>query len=276
MRTVGFHLRFCTSIWQVVERARQLNVACFQSFLVFACPSGMVPITLEPDEFRRFVTDTTSLFTLRIAHGSYWINLSGRLPQGNMLLFMREWSLARSLEFTHFVLHPGSANGLESREKGIDMLARAINRILAKESEIKLVLENTSHGNMTIGSDINDFALLKGKLNRPERLSICIDTSHAYAFGYDISNDIGQNAFLQLVDDSVGLSSVVLIHLNDTLEKCGSKIDKHALLPDGLIGETMLRRFVQDSRLANVPLVMELPICSNEQEVAILDKVRSW
>jgi len=136
-------------------------------------------------------------------------------------ILRRELTLAKSLEFTHLVLHPGSAKGAREKSEGIDALARMLNRLLFYERDIKVILENTAHGNMSVGSDLQDFQQLLQKLDQPERISFCIDTSHAHAFGYDIMDKSAQASFVDLLDELVGLERIVLIHLNDTKEKRG-------------------------------------------------------
>ncbi|HML19249.1 MAG TPA: TIM barrel protein, partial [Candidatus Dependentiae bacterium] len=71
-------------------------------------------------------------------------------------------------------------------DEGIDELARSLNYVMKYEREITIVLENTTHGNLSVGSDITDFKLLRAKLDYPERISFCIDTAHAYSYGYDL------------------------------------------------------------------------------------------
>jgi deoxyribonuclease IV len=272
LRLIGLHLRFEHSILETLEQARIRALDVFQCFLIAQQSNKLV--APSADQIKEFRQIRSAHFSHFFVHGSYWINLAQPHNNGFSLL-MREWRLARKLEATHFVLHPGAARGL-TREEGIDVLARAFNTLLDKEHELELVLENTAHGNMAIGSDLNDFKVLKSKLNKPERLRMCLDTSHAYVYGYDIGNLHLQDEFIQLVDQTVGFSSVVLIHLNDTTEQCGSKIDRHALLGTGTISEHMLHRFISHAAFAHLPLLMELPLCTSEQEEEVLNKVRGW
>ncbi len=59
----------------------------------------------------------------------------------------------------------------------------------------------------------------------------------------------------------IGLSRIELIHLNDTREKKGSKIDRHEVPGKGLIGEDALKMFINQPELAHVPILLELPLC---------------
>lgn len=275
MRSIGLHIRASNGLTSVITQAHLLSLNTLQCF--FIAPSGNKLIELEQHDIDSFLAIRRAHFNQLFAHGSYWINLADRSHRnGNLKALARELALARQLEFTHFVLHPGYAKGVRTKEQGIDVLARALNILFKQESEIELVLENTVHSAMTIGSDINDFGLLLRKLDRPERLRLCLDTSHAFAHGYNIADSVAQDAFFAFIDQTVGFGSIVLIHLNDTHEPLGSLVDKHALIGEGLIGVDMLQRFVNHPAFVHLPLIMELPICSADQERAMVALVRKW
>ena len=174
------------------------------------------------------------------------------------------------------ILHPGSATGARSKQDGIDKLARSLNQVMKYEREIKIVLENTTHAKLSVGSDITDFQLLYEKLEYPERISFCIDTAHAYSYGYDLQESGKRNEFINLLETILGINNISLIHLNDTDQPCGSRIDKHALIGEGTIGEDALKKFALDPRLAHIPLILEPPVLPEEQEDAMLQKIRTW
>jgi deoxyribonuclease-4 len=175
------------------------------------------------------------------------------------------------------VLHPGSTVAqAANRLEGIDILAKNLNEILRNEHDITILLENTAHGNCSIGGDLADFALLLEKIDQPEKIAFCLDTAHAYSFGYNVVTALGREDFLLLAQRMLTKEKIALIHLNDTNESCGSKVDKHAIMGQGNIGITALREFALNPLVANVPLLMELPIISEEAEVALLQEVRGW
>jgi len=66
-----------------------------------------------------------------------------------------------------------------------------------------------------------------------------------------------------------------LIHLNDIKQPCGSRIDKHERVGAGVLGDS-LRQLIMHNQLEHVPIIMELPIMSDEEEKQILEKVRNW
>lgn len=114
------------------------------------------------------------------------------------------------------------------------------------------------------------------KIDQPERISFCIDTAHAHSYGYSIIDAHDQNMFITLLENSIGLQQIALLHLNDSYEKCGSRIDRHALIGQGTIGEQALHRFALHDKLKDIPFVLELPEISLEQERSLIEKLYHW
>jgi len=210
-----------------------------------------------------------------VLHSSYWVNLSGCTRNG-WRPFMRELEYAKNVGFTHMVIHPGSATGCKTKEEGIECLARALNKVLAVENDVTIVLENAAHARMTVGGDLEDFRKLISLLEHPEKIAFCIDTAHAHSYGYDVITPKGQDEFLSLVDDIMG-DKLALLHLNDTTEKKGSRIDRHSAIDVGKIGQDALKRFMNHSVCKDVPIILELPVMKEEtEEVEVLQHVTSW
>lgn len=272
-KRIGLHLRINNSIVPMAQQAIRMELPFFQCFLLLLATNKLVAPSAQ--EVREFLALRRDHFDALYLHGSYWINLASLENNGYHML-RKELTLAKRLEFTHLILHPGSAKGAREKSEGIDALARMLNRLLFHEQDIKVILENTAHGNLSVGSDLLDFQQLLQKLDQPDRIYFCIDTSHAHAFGYDIVDINKQSAFVDLLDELVGLERVVLIHLNDTKEKRGALIDRHDVLGQGRLGDAALRHFIMQPRIAHIPVLMELPSLPESEELALLRKVIGW
>ena len=270
---VGVHIRMRASLKELIQRADSLDLPFFQCFFV-PQESGKL-ISAVQEDILEFLQFRRARFTNLFCHVSYWVNLAS-LGNNGFSQLRREIIFAKRLEFTHFVLHAGTAKGALDRMQGIDALAIALNNLFRYERDINLLLENSSHGNLAVGSDINDFKLLLEKLDRPERLHFCIDTAHAYSFGYNVADIAEQEKFIALLDVTIGLHRIKLIHLNDTVERLGSRIDRHSIVGQGSIGKESLYHFVMHPQLQHIPLLLELPELSVEEELSILNKVREW
>lgn len=272
-RRIGLHVRLTQSILEPIRKAQQLQLPFFQCFFVLPASGKLVEVSTS--EMQSFLVLRRQHFDQLFFHGSYWINLASLGYNGYRFL-KRELNLAKQLEFNHMILHPGTAKGATQKKEGIDALARALNRLFTTENDIGVILENTAHGNLSVGSDMLDFQQLLEKIDYPEKISFCIDTSHAYSFGYDIAHEREQDMFIDFLNNSIGIDRIKLIHLNDSQKKLGSRIDQHAVVGQGNIGALALKRFILHPKLAHIPVIMELPDISADREMAVLQKVRSW
>lgn len=272
-KRLGLHIRVGSSIVDVIEKAIMLDLPFFQSFLVVQQTGRMVHVPFA--DKKKFLELRRQYFGDLFCHGSYWINLAG-LKYTGYRAFERECALAKQLEFTHFILHAGTAKGAVDRMQGIDSLVRSLNIMLKTEKDLIFLLENTAHGNLSVGSDILDFKLVLEKLDTPERIGFCIDTAHAHVFGYDIMSMQGQENFLQFLDETIGLGRIMLIHLNDTNQKKGSFLDRHEVVGEGMLGKSALHLFIKQPQLQHIPVLMELPEIGIAKEQEVLLMVRSW
>lgn len=269
MRQIGIHIRLQRSVIEAVEYAQKLNIPIFQCFLIDQIKKR--PIKLEAQLMHQHRDAFKNLFV----HGSYFINLA-HLKQSGEKSLKREIALAKQIGAPYFIVHPGSATGALTHEQGIKQLAAVLNNLIKDEPEITFILENTAHGGKSVGSDLRDFGHLKQLLDQPERIGFCIDTAHAHAYGYDLSHPESQENLIDLIDETVGLAYVKLIHLNDSFYERGSRIDKHASIGAGTIGQENLQSFILNPRLCHIPLILELPVLPYEQEVAMLQQVNDW
>ena len=124
MRKVGLHLRVETTLVDVIERALRLHVDFFQCFLTLKTAGRVLP--LNSSDIKEFVFLRRKYFKDIYLHVSYWVNLSS-IEYNPHKLLKRELALAKKLEFTHVIFHPGSAKGTRDVNVGIDALAKMIN-----------------------------------------------------------------------------------------------------------------------------------------------------
>ena len=273
MRKIGLHIRLTTTLTDLLKKALRLNIDFFQCFLVTKTTGKL--FKCAPGDIKNFVNNFKKHFDFSYIHGSYWINPAHVTPIKHYAL-KRELEYAKYLGLTHMVLHPGSAKGGRSKADGIDAVVRFLNTAMQNEHEITFVLENVAYGHMSVGGDIDDFYQILQKTEYPERLKFCIDTAHAYAYGYNIKENKGRESFINELEKSIGLERIALLHVNDAQKDLGAQHDIHAVLGEGTLGFEALKRFVLHEKLKNIPMLLELPVMHEDQERAILQIVRSW
>jgi deoxyribonuclease IV len=271
MPTIGLHLRLTTDFAHMIQKAVRLELPSFQCFLTHQSTGKHTNFTRD---LIPVCKEARSTFDYLYVHGSYSINLAHQ-SCGQPLL-KKELELAKRLQFTHLVLHPGSVMAQMCRMSSIDATVRTLNTVLKREDEITIVLENSAHGSKALAGDIRELALIRSKLDAPEKIKFCIDTAHAHVFGYNLVTVEHQQAFIKYLDKTLGSNGIALIHLNDTQEELGSKIDRHCLLGEGILGAASLKQFMRHPLWHTTPVILELPTVSEEEERQALMLAQTW
>lgn len=272
MRDIGLHLRLTESFTDLAHKAIALQLPIFQCFLLRQSTTRLVQPTLQDiNSFTALRDHFKDLFI----HATYWTNFAS--PQDISLnVFKKELTLAQRLGFNYMVIHPGSAKGALSKEVGLDRLVMRLNHILHYARDMRIVLENTAHGDLSIGGDLYDFKYVLDRCEYPEKLFFCIDTAHAHVWGYPLATSDDQNNFFNIIAQTIGFERIVLLHLNNTDQPCGSHIDKHVALDQGVFDVATLKSFILHPQLMHVPIIMELPVCDGQAEKQALEQVKGW
>ena len=172
-----------------------------------------------------------------------------------------------ALKIPLVVLHPGShmKSGVQA---GIERIASAINRVFDKlpQNPTRLLLETTSGQGSILGHTFEQIAAIMGKVEDRERLGVCLDTCHIFAAGYDLRTKAAYQKTFDIFDTVIGLEHLYRIHLNDSMREMGSRVDRHEHIGQGFIGETAFRLLMNDSRLHNIPKVLETPKGKGEKD----------
>lgn len=276
---LGLHLRLKDSISSLAREASSYAIPIFQFFLTTQKDGKYIPISR--DDYKEFNHLRQSFDPALFIHSSYWINPSSgnkACLNSSKKLLTKEIKTANRLDIPYLVLHPGSAKGFTGAQKdykqaGITTLADTLNSVLKHEPNIKILLENTAHGNYSIGSDLTDFAKLYQYLDKPEQVGFCLDFAHAYAYGYDISK---VDEFVAFVEQNMPLEHIKLIHLNDTNETHGSQKDSHAAPGEGKIGSTILKQYLKHEKLKTIPRIVEAPVMSETDTQKLLKTLYKW
>jgi endonuclease IV len=91
-------------------------------------------------------------------------------------------------------------------------------------------------------------------------IGVCVDTAHVFAAGHDIRSAEGLESALQLIDTTVGLDRVFVLHVNDSKTVLGSRVDRHEHIGKGKIGMEAFGRILNHSLLAGRAFILETPI----------------
>jgi deoxyribonuclease-4 len=198
-----------------------------------------------------------------LAHASYLINLCSIAPDflaRSRACLVEELRRCHALGIPHAVVHPGAHMGAGERE-GLAGIARSLDHVLrhSRGSSAGPLLEVTAGQGSCLGHRFEQVAEILARVKEPRRVGVCLDTCHVFAAGYDITTERGYEQTLARFDKVLGLEKLKAIHLNDSQKRLGSRVDRHAPIGKGFLGLGTFARFLNDPRLAKVPMVVETP-----------------
>jgi deoxyribonuclease-4 len=197
------------------------------------------------------------------AHASYLINLatSNRtIWERSVATLSEECLRAEQLGIAQVIVHPGAARA-QTALQGIRLVAaglRAVCASLPRQARVRLLIEITAGQGSCVGCSFEQLdAILQSSGER--RLGVCLDTQHMWAAGIDWTTPRGYERAMADFDRSVGFAHLEAFHLNDSKKPLGSRVDRHAVIGEGLIGLPAFRRLLRDPRLARLPGYLETP-----------------
>lgn len=195
-----------------------------------------------------------------LPHDSYLINLGHPDAEGlekSRAAFLDEMQRCELLGLKMLNFHPGSHLNKLSVEECLDKIAESVNMTLNKTTGVTAVIENTAGQGSNVGNEFWHLRYIIDKVEDKSRVGVCLDTCHTYTAGYDIVNAYDQ-VFAEF-DEVVGRDYLRAIHLNDSKKPLGSRVDRHDSIGKGLIGIDFFKRFMQDTRFDDMPIVLETP-----------------
>ncbi len=203
-----------------------------------------------------------------IAHAGYLINLgSPKAEQWNKSIdaVVDELERCESLDIQQLVIHPGN-HMKEGIDAGIKRIADGLNEAHKRTRGFKtqLALETTAGQGTSVGHEVEHLGRIISTVKAPERLTVCLDTCHLFAAGYDLTDPDEYEKLINKLKKEVGLNRIKCIHVNDSKTPCGSHVDRHDHIGDGKIGLSGFRHLICDKRLAKVPRILETPQETNE------------
>ncbi|TMF96602.1 MAG: deoxyribonuclease IV [Chloroflexi bacterium] len=213
-------------------------------------------------------------------HAVYLINLAGDDPtlrQRSESTLAGYLKAADELGVNGVIFHTGSHKGagFEARLPSItEHLQHVLER--ASPTSARLLIENNAGLGGCVGARFEEIAQMLGALDNDPRVSVCFDTCHAFASGYDerTAHDVKQT--IDELDRVVGLSRIEVIHCNDSVTGLGSNRDRHANIGTGQIGEQGFRALLHEPRLAKLPFILEVPGAGggpDAEQVAVLKRL---
>jgi deoxyribonuclease-4 len=210
-----------------------------------------------------------------VAHAPYTMNLCA--AKEDVRSFSKEMLLddLKRMEYTpynYYNFHPGAHVG-QGAEKGIALIAEALNEALKPEQTTTVLLETMAGKGTEVGRTFEELREILDRVELNDKMGVCLDTCHVWDGGYDIVNDLDD--VLNEFDRVIGLDRLKAVHFNDSMNDCGSHKDRHAKIGEGKIGAEAMRRVALHPLLEGRPFILETPN-DDEGYRREIQMVREW
>ncbi|HRI47765.1 MAG TPA: deoxyribonuclease IV, partial [Ignavibacteriaceae bacterium] len=242
--------------------AEKLNFSAIQIFTKNNNQWKAKPLSdAEINSFKEKVSKSRIKFV--VSHDSYLINLCAK-DEDNLRksreAFKDELERCELLEIPYLNFHPGSHGG-NGEDYGLQLIAESINIVHSetKNFKVKSMLELTAGQGTALGYTFEHLAKIIELVENKGRMSVCIDTAHAFAAGYNIKDKDSYNKVITDFDEIIGLDKLNCFHMNDSKKDLGSRVDRHDHIGKGFIGLEGFKNIMNDSRLTHIPKILETP-----------------
>ena len=210
-----------------------------------------------------------------VAHAPYTMNLCS--AKEDIRNFSKEMIAddMKRMEYipgNYYNFHPGSHVG-QGAEKGIALIAEALNEALKPEQTTTVLLETMAGKGTEVGRTFEELREILDRVELNDKMGVCLDTCHVWDGGYDIVNDL--DGVLNEFDRVIGLDRLKAVHFNDSMNDCGSHKDRHAKIGEGKIGAEAMRRVALHPLLEGRPFILETPN-DDEGYRREIQMVREW
>ena len=220
--------------------------------------------SLEEEEIVAFKSKfKASKIEFVVSHDSYLINLCAKdksILKKSRSAFIDELERCEMLGIPYLNFHPGAHLGA-GEDDGIKLIAESINLAHAKTKnyEVSSMLETTAGQGTAIGYRFEQLQKIIELVEQNERMSVCIDTAHIFAAGYDIKHPNEFKKVIKTFDEIIDLNRLKCFHMNDSKKEFGSRVDRHEHISKGFIGLDGFSNIMNDRRLKKIPKILETP-----------------
>ena len=259
---IGAHTSISGGVPNAVDLADKLNFSAMQIFSKnnnrWAAKSFTDSVI---SEFKTKLISSGIKFT--VVHDSYLINLcslSEELLEKSRSAFFDELTRCEQLGIPFLNFHPG-AHGGAGDEEGIKLIAESLNIVHEKTNNYKTssMIEVTAGQGSAVGYKFEHIRKIIDLVEQKERMSVCIDTAHIFAAGYDVRTPQAYEKTMKEFDNIIGLDKLKCFHMNDSKKEFGSRVDRHEHIGKGFIGLDGFRNIMNDTKLEKVPKILETP-----------------
>jgi deoxyribonuclease-4 len=272
---LGAHTSIRGGLANAVDLAVNLNFNAMQIFTKNSNRWAAKPFTLdEVKGFRDKLEKSDIKFV--VAHDSYLINLCATnrdMLKKSIDAFEDELIRCELLGIPYLNFHPG-AHGGAGEDEGIKIICDSINQVHYKTAgyNVSTMIEMTAGQGSAIGYRFEHLAKIIELIDEKDRVSICIDTAHLLAAGYDFRTPETFKKTFHDFDSIVGFNRLKCFHINDSKKELGSRVDRHEHIGSGKIGLAGFKLLMNEKRFEKIPKILETP--KGKEQLEDLENLR--
>lgn len=281
---IGAHISVSGGYDKALDYAFEVGAECAQIFA--KSPRQWKGPALDPHKAEHFRAMRAERgFGPLFTHTAYLINPATPEPvlrEKSIAALADELVRGALLGATGVVTHIGSdpdGDPALAAARVADAVVRAFEFAGPVADSTRLLLENTAGAGKTFGSTFEELGACIDASGLPaDRLGVCLDTCHAFAFGMPLDTPQGWSEVVSGITACCGVTRLGLIHANDCMFARGSKRDRHAWIGDGFIGYEGFEAMVCAPELSDVCACAEMPgevPLKDAENIARLKKLRS-
>ena len=274
---IGAHLSASKGYTHMLREAVSIGANTFQFFT--RNPRGGKAKDIDEKDVAAFLQESAENGVgVILAHAPYTLNCCS--ANEDTRRFARETFAddLRRMEYTPSMLynfHPGSHTG-QGAERGIELIIQTLNEVMFPEMTTTVLLETMAGKGTEIGKTFQEIRKILDLVEQKDKIGVCLDTCHIWDAGYNVRDDL--DGVIAEFDDIIGLSRLRAIHINDSMNPCGAKKDRHAKIGEGQIGAEALIRVINHDKLRTLPFILETPTDDDGHgiEIEFLKKAYIW
>ena len=272
---IGAHLSASKGYTHMLKEAMSIGANTFQFFT--RNPRGGKAKDIDESDIKTFLElSRENNFGRILAHAPYTLNCCSAKPETIRFAVDTFADDLKRMEYTPGMLynfHLGSHVG-QGEEKGIDLIAKALNKVLFPEMTTTVLLETMAGKGSEMGKTFEELKAIIDGTELSDKLGVCLDTCHVSDGGYDIVNDL--DGVLEQFDKIIGIDRLKALHLNDSKNPLGAHKDRHEKIGEGFLGEATFEKIVNNKYLKDLPMFLETPneLDGYAKEIALLKSLQ--
>lgn len=261
MKYVGAHVSTSGGVQNAPPNAQKIGARALALFTRNQRQWASKPLTDESiSQFKENLAASGIAPAHVLPHDSYLINIGSpdkEVRKKSMDALYDETHRASQLAIPYLNFHPGSHLKQISEEECLKIIAEGVNEILSKTEGVALLIEGTAGQGSNVGYRFEHLATIIEQVEDKKRVGVCLDTCHTFAAGYDLRSPEAYEKSMDEFAKVVGFKYLKGMHLNDSKYDLGTKKDRHDGIGKGFLGLDAFKNVMNDSRLDDIPMILE-------------------